>query len=577
MAEWFTDEFVAEEVDSFVNDLDRAFDPWRQEYTHLWRERRRLHQLIGAGQGDYQDQRERDAIEDRLEDMRSGGMRFNTYYYLRTQGFLPNYGFPRNSTTLTFTSSEDDIQRDQTRAIKEFAPGNYVYYDGERFSIRYARPRTEDADILTRHIRVCSECEAILMGEDAQQAAACRSCGASFGGMHTNVNAMELPDQHATPDQNITSDEEERRRQGYDINHYYEQTDDVEEYELVGEGFESHVTYEPNASIVIVNSGLRDSDDDDLDGFAICTECKRWLTSTNQIEKHVGDEDDGQCYANASGEDIRRNIELYTEGGHDTVTLTTPILDSVDTAQAEAFYTTLKEALYQGILVAFDLDEEELETFAKPAAGEYGQVTIVVYETSEGGAGALHALMDDVRIRQVVREALTVIHETPDASEDEGCERACYERLMSFYNQPEHELLDRTLVTGWLERLGDPELETLPSADEGPDRDLHFEELHEACDSPFEENVLEAIRDGGFDLPDEAQHTIYDDGEPVARADFFYERPGSSIAVFVDGPDHEKDYVKEDDERKRNRLKQMNYRVIPVTSVDQVPEVWSKI
>ncbi|WP_394337257.1 Zn-binding domain-containing protein [Halegenticoccus soli] len=84
-----------------------------------------------------------------------------------------------------------------------------------------------------------------------------------------------------------------------------------------------------------------------------------------------------------------------------------------------------------------------METFIKPASGTGGFVSIVLYETGEGGAGALHALMEASRMRQAVREALVVLHGKPD---DDGCERACYECLMSFYNQSEHELLDRSLV-----------------------------------------------------------------------------------------------------------------------------------
>lgn len=95
------------------------------------------------------------------------------------------------------------------RAIREFAPGNHVYYGGERFTVRYARPRTQDAEPITGHIRVCPECETILMGDSAQETGACQSCGATFDGTHTNPNAMEFPNQHATPQQHITSDEEE--------------------------------------------------------------------------------------------------------------------------------------------------------------------------------------------------------------------------------------------------------------------------------------------------------------------------------------------------------------------------------
>jgi hypothetical protein len=140
----------------------------------------------------------------------------------------------------------------------------------------------------------------------------------------------------------------------------------------------------------------------------------------------------------------------------------------------------------------------------------------------------------------------------------------------------EHESLDRTLVDSW---LGNMETATLTEVagmnEDGGDE--NFDELLEACESSFESQVLHAIRDQGFDLPDEAQKVIYDGNEPVTKPDFFYERSGSSIAVFVDGPAHEKDYVKEDDEHKRTKLKRMGYRVIAITDLDQVEEVWSNI
>lgn len=79
-------------------------------------------------------------------------------------------------------------------------------------------------------------------------------------------------------------------------------------------------------------------------------------------------------------------------------------------------------------------------------------------------------------------------------------------------------------------------------------------ELLDTCESNFERECLRWIRDEGFELPDRAQYTVYDDDEPVARPDFYYEREAISIGVFVDGPAPEKDYVQEDDERKRKRL-----------------------
>lgn len=52
---------------------------------------------------------------------------------------------------------------------------------------------------------------------------------------------------------------------------------------------------------------------------------------------------------------------------------------------------------------------------------------------------------------------------------------------------------------------------------------------------------------------------ISKDGEPIAEADLYYE---PKITVFIDGPDHDKEHVKLDDERKRSKLKKLGYKVV---------------
>ncbi|WP_254534032.1 DEAD/DEAH box helicase [Natrinema gelatinilyticum] len=564
IGEWLTDEFIEEQVDSFVENFDRAFDAWRTEYDRLTQERRRLNREIGRGDGGKDKYRRRTTVEARLDDMRAGEKSFYTYRYLGSQGFLPNYAFPRSNTTLTFQTLEDDIERDKVLALREFAPGNTVYFGGERFQIQYARPRTEDAQPVTQQMRVCEECEAILMGTKAETAAACPNCEHSFEETHPNMHAMEFPDQYSIPRGNITSDEEERIRRGYDINSYYEMTADARQYTFGPEN-DTVLTYEGNATIVAVNSGPKNqSEDSTIDGFALCTECNKWLLSDNAVDNHTAQDGKHECKNNANPDDILRDVELYTAGNHDTVTLTTPIPDGIE--NVESFYRTLKEALYQGILVAFDLDAQELDSFLKPAADGSGSYTIVFYETSEGGAGALHALVDEVRLRQVIAEAKEIIH----GDSETGCEKACYECLMTFYNQREHALLNRTLIQPWLNEMSGLTLE-----EEGIDgsTEREFDDLAELCESGFELEVLTEIRDRGYQLPSAAQKTIYEDDEPIAEADFYYDLAPQPLLIFVDGDPHKLDHIIRDDREKRRRLRRMGYRIVAISDIENVFEI----
>jgi hypothetical protein len=125
------------------------------------------------------------------------------------------------------------------------------------------------------------------------------------------------------------------------------------------------------------------------------------------------------------------------------------------------------------------------------------------------------------------------------------CSKACYECLLNFHNQREHEKLDRNLVLPVLRKLEKVEITKRVSQSS----DNRLDELLKKCESEFERSVLVKMGDAKLPLPDEAQYIVYDGDRRVAKPDFFYR--SRSITVFVDGPPHDKDYKMKDDEQKR--------------------------
>ena len=78
-------------------------------------------------------------------------------------------------------------------------------------------------------------------------------------------------------------------------------------------------------------------------------------------------------------------------------------------------------------------------------------------------------------------------------------------------------------------------------------------------------------------MPNEAQKQIYDNDAPVVKPDFFYEELGSKgLCVFVDGPDHDNESTKKEDETKRKWLKANGYRFI-VFSYKNAPDFINEI
>ena len=404
----------------------------------------------------------------------------------------------------------------------------------------------------------------ILKGEKAVLASACPKCEKSLVGMHPNSNGLEMPDMYAYKRTRITSDEEERLRKGYKLSTHYEKGTVLKSSEVFLNDISMMLmNYEHNASIIQLNRGTRKNQDDGQDvGFTLCTVCNRWLFGEERIEDHLNPEAFAHCPKNAKDNDILRGVFLYTTGTHDAVTIKVPLPQGVDSSRSVEFYTTLKETLLQGMQIALNLGESEVGGLLLTEEENPSNTEVLLYETAEGGTGAIASFFNDpAKFKQVIARAREILHDNEKA---EGCVKACYECLLNFYNQREHELLDRSLVLPFLRSLEQSELR--PSS--GPRLNDRLSELLKTCGSGFEKEILLRLVKDNLPLPDSGQFVIYEGDRKVAKPDFYYKQ--KNIAVFVDGPPHDKDYVRKDDEQKRKELKALGYRIFSIshTNID---------
>lgn len=550
---WLNDGFIDNKVDTFVDRLNDAFEHWRKEYQMLNKERHRINVKASRENLTGSEKNRRVAIEHKMNSMREGGGEFYTFRYLQNQGFLPAYGFPAASTYLVFNDRDDELVRDRKIAISEYAPGNQVYYKGSKYTIRHARPKMEDARPITRNILICPDCGNILLDDRASTSSNCPSCGKDLSTHPPNQNGMEMPDQYAVSGAKITSDEEERIRKGYDIEIGYDMGSNIEEFSLENKSSFT-LTYEHNGRMIKVNKGTVGGDDE-FSGFSFCTECFKWLLSPDAIDNHLPG-GNKPCNRNAEEDDMIHGVILFTEGFHDVITINIPKPELDDEFDVESFYRSIKESIVQGIIIHLDLDEEEIDGLVKDDPSEEGAKTIIIYETFEGGTGALNALKNPNTLKEVFKRAREVLHE----DEDDGCAIACYDCLLNYYNQREHAFLNRNVALDFLRSL-----EGFRMVEEGHEE--HFDALMDKCESSFEKGVLKEIEKLGIELPDDAQKTIYDENNPITIADFFY---SPSLAVFVDGSPHDQEYVSDMDKKKRMKIKQMGFRVYSISNMDDV-------
>ena len=120
---------------------------------------------------------------------------------------------------------------------------------------------------------------------------------------------------------------------------------------------------------------------------------------------------------------------------------------------------TLQAALKRGIEMTFQIEESELVAEPLPKLDE--RRALLFYEAAEGGAGVLTRLANDpASLALVAKNALQLLHhkapadgmwrlqdlpalEETDALGNRICEAGCYQCLLSYFNQPDHEHINR--------------------------------------------------------------------------------------------------------------------------------------
>jgi very-short-patch-repair endonuclease len=111
---------------------------------------------------------------------------------------------------------------------------------------------------------------------------------------------------------------------------------------------------------------------------------------------------------------------------------------------------------------------------------------------------------------------------------------------MSYYNQPDHPVLDRQLTRTPLFELSTGLVSISPTSLE---RGAQLETLKAACDSDLEKEWLDFLDERNLLLPDVAQKYI--DGCDT-RCDFYYSDRG--VAIYIDGTPHDPaDVVRQDE------------------------------
>ncbi|MDP8928571.1 MAG: DEAD/DEAH box helicase [Actinomycetota bacterium] len=615
-ASWWDERWLEQTIKSARGSFDQAFERWVAMYRAAESQfavqtRNSRDRSLGQHERDVANRLANEArrMMDLLaatDDSTQFQSDFYSYRYFATEGFLPGYNFPRLPLSAFIPGrrqqrgQDDIVNRPRFIAIREFGPQARIYHEGSVYKVdRVVLPIEQDAEtdaaaINLRSAVICDRCGHLSRpGRDGVLPDLCDHCRVVLSHTgHHHTNLFRMTTVATRRDDRIHATVEERHKQAYEIRTAFafgERDGRVDRTtaHIIGGGDGqalAELTYGHTATLTQVNLGWSRRANLYEHGFWLDMDRGRWAKNPAEDDSERPDDDP----------EARRPVRVvpFVEDRRNALIVTPTTIPTTDGSHDDddlRYAASLEAALKHAIQSVYQLEESELAVEPLPyrtAPDEHAppaRTAFMLYEAAEGGAGVLRQLVEDPNAAGVVaRAALERIHysQTEDGGwEDrrraEGspfeCEAACYDCLLSYTNQPDHEILDRQLIVDTLVAWTKARVETSPT---DQPRAAHLERLRRLAQSDLERRFLDLLERQGRRLPDDAQVLVEEAG---TRPDFVYRTDSGPYAVYVDGPHHDYPHRVQRDREQELALLTAGWNVIRFPHFDdwnQVIDEW---
>ena len=588
-APWYTNTWLDSAMNSAERRFHKAFGRWRSLFRATATQMKFANGIVNNAAASEQERREAKARYDEaymqqnlLLDSRSTmNSDFYTYRYLAAEGFLPGYNFPRLPLMAFVPGRRERVAQDSFLSrprflgLTEFGPQSIIYHEGSTYRVRRAILSVRDETTVTastrlpvQAARICPACGYGHFGNQKEYER-CVSCDVRLDGGRSILNLYRIEQVSTRRANRITSDEEERQRQGYEMVTTLRFSEEKGRARVEGIAIEEsdetllELRYGPAATLWRINLGWRRRRAKSVYGFSVDASTGEW---TKDSQAPTDAEDD----AVGDGKTIQR-ITPFVEDTRN-VLVVRPTIDLTETARV-----SLQYAIKRGIEQEFQLEEAELA--AEPLPDRDDRTAILFYEAAEGGAGVLTRLAKNPDgLARVARRALEICHYRSRSGEwsgagdldnrDSECEAGCYRCLLSYYNQPDHPQIDRRDehmldLLCRLTRGGRRSIDHLPGSGDS------FDELMNISGSSLEKAWLNYLKANEYRLPDRGQPYLE---EYDTRPDFAY--TGDQTLIYIDGPHHRGQQRKNIDDDVTRRLEDAGFTVVRFT---ENRESWNRI
>ncbi len=579
---WFSDAWVESVLHQLPVSLDKTLERWRQLHYQARRLLAEATRQLESGRlpvssSDYKKaQREQRLAHIQLSQLRNDlqqgrtGNQFSEFYpyrYFAAEGWLPGYNFTRLPLRVFIETQEGNgeyLSRARSIALREYGPLNVIYHSGRKYKINQMLTQNIEESL---HKARISKRSGYFLPEDQKTLEICPFSGAVLseaGNTEEVTDLLEMGESRAIPQARITCEEEERVSKGYDIRTYFTvdagHMDRVRIATLKSDGEPLlNLRFIPAARLCDINFKWRNQA---RMGFPIVLATGMWK----------GKE------ADAPAENA--NVENAPPPTHLVKLQTSDTADALYIEPTKALaldangVITLQYALMRGIESKFQVEPSEI---GAQSLGEPDAPNILLYEAAEGSLGILSQFASTPQVfADVVQEAMKILR----YDEPSYTAPASYDDLLSYYNQRDHDKVDRFLIRDALTRLASCSLEIRSGNGRNEDYETHYRRLRATLDpqSTLEQQFVDKLYKQGLRLPDEAQKNVPD---LYCCPDFHY---APNAWVFCDGTPHDRMEVQENDADLRQRMIAKGYDVIVyhyrddlATLIAKRPDIFRKV
>ncbi|MBV6447969.1 DEAD/DEAH box helicase [Nitrosomonas sp.] len=548
-SDWFSADYVQKVIERAPQAFSDTLERWRALFDATRTQMNMADQIVKSHTASHTERqnaqrRYGDAARQYAVLLKEGNGQNNDFYsyrYLASQGFLPGYNFPRLPLMAwiparggaTANGKDDEgsmVSRPRFLALSEFGPRSLIYHQGRMYRVVRAKLNVGSADHISGNSQlatisslVCSQCGYGHLG-DAGGAQLlvnrCENCDALLTEHDWVRELYRIETVETVAVERISINDEDRQRQGFELQTTYRflpGPDGVIQRRKAevrhGEEVLAELTYAPAARLWRINRGWRRRKDKEQLGFYINPITGTW----SKQDEPGGNEMDGADEGLLDKVPNQRIVPFVED--HRNLLILAPFHALPIEAMA-----TLQAALKRGIEMTFQIEESELVAEPLPKADE--RRALMFYEAAEGGAGVLTRIASDpASLAQVASNALKLLHhnapqghwkledlpalEQTNALGNRICEAGCYQCLLSYFNQPDHENINRRNADALKVLVALANAEVKPKQEPPP--------KHE--DEPDNDRLkqwLDALAEAGLRHPDVTQVPVNQGAEIAA-------------------------------------------------------------